>query len=274
MKRIIWIYLVSLIVATAIVFLSLQQRQEPKRTGPDAYIPIRTITPLEAAVIIVSNSNRKPDSYARIIIVDLTDKNAVILTRNYVIPTEFPTQHIPESYDGVTINGKSFRIVSNSWENYVCQYVVDRIALEQILGYHLSMTEKSDIKKNGFNKDKISFSSKKIWMYMISEILAISILLTIIIEIFTKLHFLLWLPCLTTLDIALALYVKWYSPAFFDADNFFQRIIIEEIPLRFSLGVGYLLFNNLFLLPIISSLSLATYIIYRSTILLRNKKIT
>jgi len=202
MKRIFLTYIVSLIVATAIVFLSLHFRQEPKRTGPDAYVPIRTLTPIEAAAIFIANSKRKPDSYATIIITDITEINIVILTRNYVIPVTSLNQKIPESYDGVTIQGKSFRIVSNSWGNYVCQYVVDRLALEDILGYRLSKTKISDVEKNGFNKDKISFSSKNIWIYVISEIIAISVLLTLIIQIFARLHFLLWFPCVTVLDIA------------------------------------------------------------------------
>lgn len=270
MKKGLLVSLVSLIVATTLVSLSLQHRQEPKRTWQDAYIPIRSLTPIEVAAIFISNEKRKPSSYARIVINDITDKHIVVLTRNYVVPTNSQHQNIPESYAGVNIQGKSFRIVSNSWENYICQYIVDRIALENILGFPLRKTKEADIEKNGFYEDKISFSSKNIWIYAISEIVAISVLLIVIIHIFVKLHFLLWLPCLTALDISSVFFVKWYSPAFFDADSFYQRIIIEEIPLRFTF-VGNLVFGSLYSLPVLSLILLIIYIIYKSLFLVRKK---
>ncbi len=258
MKNIVLTYMISLILATATVLFALHYRQEPKRTGYDAYLPIRTLTPIETAAIFTANSKRKPNSSESIVITDITDDNITILTRDYVIPVNSPNQKIPENYAGVTIQGKSFRVVSNSWEDYVCEYKVDRVTLENILGYQVSKTKISDLDKSGFNTDKISFSSKNIWLYVSLEIAVISTLFFLISQIFIKLHFLLWIPCI--------------SPAYFDADNFFQRIIIEEIPLRFSLQLGYSLFGNLNSIPILSALSLVGYIINRSLILIKNKK--
>ncbi len=272
MKNIVLTYMISLILATAIVLFALHYRQEPKRTGYYAYLPIRTLTPIETAAIFTANSKRKPNSSESIVTTDITDDNITILTRDYVIPVNSPNQKIPESYAGVTIQGKSFRVVRNSWEDYVCEYKVDRVTLENILGYQVSKTKISDLDKNGFSTDKISFSSKNIWLYVLLEIAVISTLFFLISQIFIKLHFLLWIPCITGLDIALIFFVLWYSPAYFDADNFFQRIIIEEIPLRFSLQLGYSLFGSLNSIPILSALLLVGYIINRSLILIKNKK--
>ncbi len=192
---------VSLIVATATVLFALHYRQEPERTGSDAYLPIRTLTPIEAAAIFTASSKRKPNSSESVVITDITDNNITILTRNYVIPVNSPNQKIPESYAGVTIQGKSFRVVSNSWENYVCEYEVDRLALEDILGHQLSETKISDFNKNRFNADKISFSSKNIRLYVLSEIAVISTLLFLITQIFTRVHFLLWLHAIPVIDL-------------------------------------------------------------------------
>lgn len=59
--------------------------------------------------------------------------------------------------------------------------------------------------------------------------LLIALALVAFYAIFARTHFLLWLPLCAALQLVLMIIVSLYSPAFFDADFFHQRIVIEDL---------------------------------------------
>jgi len=220
--------MILVVIATVIVFVSLSFRQEPLRTPINAYISMRTLSPMEVAALLTFDENNKTLNN---IIHKINDKHIVLLTRNYVIPIDDSKK---DTFDkSVVVKGKGYRVVNNSWEDYLCQYRVERFPLEKILGHSLFLTPKSEIVKNKFDVSRISFSSDDIWVYVVIEILLISSLIGLIFYILLSVNFLLWIPYFVLIDFALFLFILWYSPAFFDGDFFYQRIVIENFPLYF-----------------------------------------
>jgi hypothetical protein len=256
-------------LASAIVLTALQYRQEPIRTATHAYIPIRTLLPLEAAALLSAEEGRDSEKYIGTIIQSVTDNYVILLTSWYVVPIPSSNEVVPENYNVVQILGKSYSLVSNSWENYVCRYEISRTPLEQIIGHQLLPTPQTEVSQSRFNKDKISFSSDLIWIYIVFEIFLLSSIFVLVFFLLTRINFLLWLPCFAAINFSLFFIVSFYSPAFLDADWFHQRIVIEDIVLLIS----YPFMVSGPISTYLIALSLGVFFLYKTGAILKNRKI-
>lgn len=256
-------------IAVAVVGIALPFRQKADRSATDAWLPMRSLTPHEAAALLAAEVNRSTNRYAGTIVERLTPADAVLLTRWYVVEAPAPDTPLPESCGPLGIDGRHFELVSASWENCVSRYRVPREPLERLLGRPLAAATPEERTAEGFDDDRVSFSSDLVWLYFVAEVLLISLVLIALYATFARAHFLLWLPLCTALQIAGLVIVALYSPAFFDADFFHQRIVIEDValipltPLTWlgTVGVG---------LPV---LSLLAYVLLRLGRLLEARKI-
>ena len=170
-------------------------------------------------------------------------------TAVYVLPGR-NTQ--PETIGSVIFNGKSFNVISASWEGYRLLYRVNRQEVESRLNISILPNQ---IHWDLGNTYKYSFLNENLYWYCIIEIL----LLTLIIMILTlTLRFvrnvLFVVSILALLCIATVTVTSWYSPAFFDADLFFQRVVLEEFALQSMKILG--------LMSLFSAISLALMLPY------------
>ena len=269
LKRFIVILLISLVMALATVLVALHYRRNPARTGTDAYLPIRTLSPTEAAVLLREEKSRDSDSLIGTAVESIEGPWVTILTTRYVVEIPENRQRVSERFGDVVYQGKKYAVIDNSWEDYCCRYRLKRIELEAVLGKPISITPPAEINNSRLSPAKVSFSSVKIPFYVVAETLAIALILLALYYLFTRGHFLLWLPALAAISLLLFVLVMIYSPAFVDADWFHQRIILEQGSLGFFVFLGFP--GCLHLIAI----SLFAYVAYRiGRGLIRKKMIT
>jgi len=248
-KRWLVLILFPFLLSAALVTTALFFRQTPHRSGTDAYLPIRALSAIEGAALLKAEDTRKPSDYSRTVVTGVDEGYVRILTRDYPIQVAAPTETVPESHGSVTVAGQTFRLVSNSWESYVSFYKIPRKPLEALVGRTLSVTSIEERNRSRFNEDKVSFSSEKVLQYAITEVIVLSSLLFVVAAVFTKCHWLLWLPGVAGTEFSLFLFVRVYSPAFMDADWFHQRIVIEDIAGLLMFPLTILFPAALFLVP-------------------------
>lgn len=234
MRELKYVVIGSAILAAITVLAALYFRQQPVRTGTDAYIPMRTLTAEEAAVLLYIEDNRDDKSFRRTVVGNIGD-DVDLLTRDYVIPVVNDNERIVESHSVVQFKGKKYRIISNNWEQFVCQYKIKREPLESVLGHGLKQTSREDFQRFGFDRFKVSFSSERIWLYVIIEIVLAACVFISTYYLLVRLQILLKLPAFAVMEILLIFAIQLYSPAFFDADWFYQRIVVEEMALLFGI---------------------------------------
>ncbi len=268
MRRQVHLIIVALLVSTAIVTIGLHFRQTPERSATDAYLPMRPLFPDEAAALLVAEDEREADAYSRTVIIEADSEYIVLLTRDYPIRVPSSTTSTPESHGHVSIAGRSFHLTSNSWENYVSRYRVPRVPTERWMGRSLAPAPEAELSRSRFNEDRISFSSDRIWIYFLTEVLFLACLIVGVALVLGKLSWLLWLPCLMAMQVLVLLFVCAYSPAFFDADWFHQRIVIERIALADLSLIGLAHPYSLFA----ATLSLVVYLLRKlgATLATRN----
>ena len=262
MRKWLFLMLISSLVSTVVVFTALHIRQTPFRSGTDAYLPMRTLMPIEGAALLKAEDARKPSEYSRTVITDVDQTSVGLLTRDYPIRVSGPTQTVSESHGSVEVSNQTFRLVSNSWESYVSYYKVPRKPIEALLGTQLGVTPAREWYRSRFNEDKISFSSERIPVYVVTEIVLLTVLMTVIVAIFWKSHWLLWLPGVAAVEFLLFITIIVYSPAFLDADWFHQRVVIEDAALLL-LYPFFLVPYGLFLVPL-SFIAYLFMLAYRS----------
>jgi hypothetical protein len=192
---------------------------------------MRSLTPHEAAALLAAEENRSTNHFAGTLIERLTPSDAILLTRWYVVETPAPGSPLPESYSLVEVDGRHFELVSGSWESCVSRYRVPREPLQRLVSRPLVAATPEERTAEGFDDDRVSFSSDLVWLYFVTEVLLIALALVAFYAIFARAHFLLWLPLCMALQLSMMIVVAIYSPAFFDADFFHQRIVIENIAL-------------------------------------------
>lgn len=231
MRRLLYLVTVALLVSLAIVTIGLFSRQTPERSATDAYIAMRSLFPDEAAALLLAEDIREASAYSRTVVVQVDSQFIVLLTRDYPIRVASPTTDTPENHGLVTLAGRSFRLESNSWENCVSRYRVARAPTEQFVGRAITQPPDSELRRSRFNEDRVSFSSDWIWLYFVTEVVLLTLLFTCVVVVLFKMNWLLWLPCLMTLQVLMMLFVRLYSPAFYDADWFHQRIVVEGLAL-------------------------------------------
>jgi hypothetical protein len=269
MKKYGYILVSSIVLASIIVLTAFHYRQKPYRTDTDAYIPIRSLSPSEAAALLLAEDSRAAGKNPRTIVQTVDEEHVTILTRDYVIEIPKPDKTALAPDNAIQVGGQKYLFDANSWENYVCRYKMPRKPLEQIVGRQLSPTPPADVLRSGIREDRISFSNSRIWIYIVAEILLVSVMLLLAYFVVTKTNFLLWLPCFAVFIISLSFIVKYFSPAFMDGDFFHQRIVIEGILLivlficAMSYPVGFYL----------TVLSLCIFLVYRMGKIFAKKQI-
>ncbi len=258
-----------MVLAVAIVGVALPFRQKADRSATDAWLPMRTLTPHEAAALLVAEENRSTNHHAGTLVERLTPADAVLLTRWYVIETAAPDSPVPESYSLAEVGGRHFELVSGSWENCVSRYRVPREPLQRLVPRPLAAATPAERTAEGFGDARVSFSSDLVWLYFVAEVLLIALALVAFYAIFARAHVLLWLPLCTALQLSMMIVVALYSPAFLDADFFHQRIVIEDLLLVLIAPLDWLGGIGIHLL----SLSLLAYVLLRLGRLLEARKI-
>lgn len=237
-RRSLLILLFSFISSITTVSICLNLRWEGSRTGPDAFIPLRPLTAKEAVVLL--NYKGRPDLklkpstdlefHKKLFAEVLNDRNpgsAIVSEENgflYIVTAYYLiTVDSGEAYDSVDYKGTKYRFIRSSWESYYNKHRLKKTDLENEL--------QGPIPTAWFNPSylnkKISFKSYFLWQYFAFEVFYIGFVIFIILFFFLnfqkKYSPVLW-AILLILHFVL---VPLYAPAFFDADNFFQRIAFE-----------------------------------------------
>lgn len=206
----VWI---SFGLAAALVLVAVPRRQEASRIVTEARIPMRALTPPEAAALLVGGRAR----LARIGVgsVDL-------VTRDYLVPL---VPGDPPAKDVLTRGSRSWRPVAASWNGYSLRHRLARGALER----ELAGRPLAEFHDPAAAAEPISFDSRRLALYAAGEVAvlwATFLLAWTIVRRVRPLH--LVTPAFLLLAVGYLATVAWYSPAFFDADLFYQRWVVEE----------------------------------------------
>jgi hypothetical protein len=220
------------------VLAAVPRRQEASRIDTEARIPMRALTPPEAAALLVGGRAR----LARI------DAGTVdLVSRDYLVPLA-PGDPSPERV--LTRGSRSWHHLAASWDGYSLRYRLARGALER----ELAGRPLADFHDPAAAAEPISFDSGRLALYAVFEVAvlwATFLLAWTIARRVRPLHLLA--PAFLLLAVGYLATVTWYSPAFFDADFFYQRWVVEE-------GFYYLVPIGAVLLPaaVLSLLGLLT----------------
>lgn len=214
----------SLVLSTLAVIAAIPSRWEGSRTAEEAYLPLRPLSVSEAVALLELRGQYKGTA-----ILGLTADHVLLGTGNYLLPFRGAPGEKPVEGWTVSVRGTQYAMYSASWEPYYNLHRLPRGSLEQALGRALS---DSDVGAGAFAGQRVSFVSHHLYRYVLVEIAALTVLLTGLVLFFQKTRsLLLVLPALTVAAIALFLFLRVYSPAFFDADWFHQRIVVERLAL-------------------------------------------
>jgi len=222
------------LLATAVVVVALPSRRTGGRTATDAFLPLRQPTGPEAAELIREGAD---DEHPQSAIIGEEGENLLVATRLYAVPLEAADKSHGEWLD----DGKSrYRISSATWEPYYSLYRVSRADYEQALGRPL---RDSDFSKPAFvDEYAVSFDPADLPKYVVIEIAFLGVWFFVLAKVLLAVRRpTAALPVLVPLLLAPMFFVRVYSPAFVDADWFFQRIVVEQVALL-ALGVGTILF--------------------------------
>lgn len=209
-----------------IVLFSIPGRWDGRRTDQDAFVPLRPITSQEAAALL---NDAATGDREHTVVTRLTATEAVLETQVYL----FRLESAPTSCQGIVIDQACHGLSETSWEGYVNRYRLDRAPLEAALGRRL---EERDLHAEVFEGWAVSFDPARLWVYALTEVL--------LLTAFGSAHFLILvrarrpmgvLPAVLALWLGFCLAVFAYAPALFDADWFFQRIVVERMALTLAL---------------------------------------
>jgi hypothetical protein len=227
----------SVCLAALIVLTALPSRREGHRTDTDAVVPLRQPTAAEAVALV---GDRNTDSA----IIGEEGANLLIATRHYVIPREHADGGQEES--GLAGEAPYYVTSAATWEDYYSLYRVSRRDYEAALGREL---QPSDFTSPSFVEEySVSFDPTHVPRYVAVEIVFLSLWLFALAKfLLTVRRLTALLPGLVLLLFAPFLFTVLYSPAFFDADFFYQRVVVEEVALV------CLLFGMILVLPAVVS---------------------
>jgi hypothetical protein len=165
----------------------------------------------------------------------LTKSDVTVRTRVYPLVSNIEDG---ECAQRVSYHGTNYQICSSSWESYYNVHVVSRSALEKELGGQLT---EQDLKSAYLADSATSFASYRLPLYFAIEVAFLTAWLTGLVLLLRRIR----TPLLVAPFVVLAGAVAWmfvliYSPAFYDADWFYQRIALEEfIGGRGPLGLSF-----------------------------------
>lgn len=227
------IVLAAFLVSIGLVASHIPSRWHGGRTAQNADIPLRPLTPSEAAALLLGGS----DGERLAGLVRLTGSEAIIRTRVYPLISDVS---LGECSRRATHRGTTYQVCSTSWEGYHNLHVMSRGALEKELGRRLT---EQDLTPDYLSDSIASFASNRIPMYFATEVAFLTALSTGLVSLLRRVRNLLLVPPLITVaGIGASFFVYYYSPAFVDADWFYQRIALEELiggrgPLGLSFSV-------------------------------------
>lgn len=240
-----WVVLGALILSVALVLGAIPGRREGNRSAEEAFLPLRPLTPQEAAFLLEEcESTESPHT----VIVGVEGGDAILATRVFVVP-----RSIADSSHGEWLDTREqtapYRIASVSWEGYSSLYRVPRVELEHARGKPL---DEAGFAPDFVEKRPVSFAPHRLGRYVAIEIAFLTTWLTLLVLLLRRLRRItLLLPVLVPALWVPMIFVWFYSPAFFDADWFHQRVVLEPIALACWGVAGFFL-----LLPATASLVL------------------
>jgi hypothetical protein len=214
----------SAVVASALVLSALPGRQHASRSATEALVPMRDLTAEEASALL-----RAPTAGAATVISVLTETTVVLETQNYVIA---------RADHGHNPGEQQFTVTRATWKALYSRYELPRRELERALGRSLSA---DPVRPTRFADLTLSFDADLVPEYALIEIAFTTAWLALLG--FALLHvrrFSLVLPLAWLWLLLPVPFVAVYSPAFFDGDFFFQRILVERIALTGMLAGRWL----------------------------------
>ncbi len=221
----VWI---TLVLAVAVVAVAVPLRsQRAERTDTEAWVPMRNLTPQEAAALLETG-----DRLARI-----GDGTVDLVTDRYLVPVRSPEgdAHL------IRRGGRTWHPVVASMSGFALRYRLDRAPLEQELGGR-PLAGFLDRKARA---RRLSFSSERLPLYAAFEVAilwATLLLLWLIVRAVRPRT--LVAPALLLLAFGFLRMVSWYAPAWYDADFFYQRWVVESIALWVYLFGGLLVWAS------------------------------
>ncbi|HUR80994.1 MAG TPA: hypothetical protein VM733_09520 [Thermoanaerobaculia bacterium] len=186
----------SFAVSCAIVLGALPGRRDGDRTGNEAWIPLRQLTPREAALLLDRGAAA---------VVRLDGRDVELATAAYVVAPD--------------------RIESATWDQYCSLYRLRRADLETALGRPIRPRE---IDARYLGDRQVSFRADRVPFYAATEIAFLTLWASGLVLALRRVRRLTAvLPVLVPFAVLPGMFVLLYSPAFLDADLFHQRVVIE-----------------------------------------------
>jgi hypothetical protein len=214
-----WVVLPCLLVATALVLGTLPGRRTAERTEGDAWVPLRQLTPHEAAFLLRDGAVQLDHAA----IVGLTQATVLLASRDYVREAASASGTAPEE--------RSYLAAAANWSGRCTLYELERRALEAELGRPFRVEE---IDGTFIERYPVSLQPSLVPLYALVEIAFLTIWATAFVAgLLSGLQRLpgprVWLAGLASWLVAPCVFVWFYSPAFYDADFFHQRIVLESV---------------------------------------------
>ena len=260
------ILLGAVCLSTGIVAMHVPYRWNGGRTGEVANVPLRPLSAIEAAALLKGG----PDGVPVARVTNLTEKTAVVSTRVYPLVSSVD---LDECWPGGRHSGLDYQFCSSSWADYHNVHRVARTELERHLGRSLSAADlQPSVPGYSLVGSQPSFASDRLAAYFISEVMFLTALLTGVALALRRVpSALLAPPIFTAAAVTSAIFVFVYSPALFDADDFYQRIAIEEVlggrgPLGFAFRLIWVL------MPALTVVCLPVYAALRIRQLVRRRR--
>lgn len=223
----------SVLLSAAVVLTALPSRRAPSRTATSAFVPLRQPTGPEAVALIRAGAGGE---HPRSAIIGEEAGHLLLASRLYAVPAQTADGSHAEWHD----DGRSeYRISAATWERYYALYRVPRVEYERALGRPL---QGSDFTRPAFvDEYAVSFDPANVPRYVAVEIAFLAAWFFLLARTLLAIRRpTAVLPALVPLLLAPMPFVIVYSPAFFDADWFHQRVVVEDVALL-SLGVGGIL---------------------------------
>ena len=255
------ILLGAVCLSTGIVAMHVPYRWNGGRTGEVANVPLRPLSAIEAAALLKGG----PDGVPVARVTNLTEKTAVVSTRVYPLVSSVD---LDECWPGGRHSGLDYQFCSSSWADYHNVHRVARAELEHHLERSLRAADVQSVPAHSHP----SFVSDRLAAYFISEVMFLTALLACLALALRRVpSALLAPPIFTAAAVTSAIFVFVYSPALFDADDFYQRIAIEEVlggrgPLGFAFRLIWVL------MPALTVVCLPVYAALRIRQLVRRRR--
>lgn len=215
-----------------IVLGSLPERWESERSVTSAWVGMRPMSPLEASYLLCVAQLEESEVSAGLVEID--ESQVLLASSHYILISREPRD---ESSTCDNRGTNRFKTIWGSWAEYSLLYRLDRSDLERELGRQVTSEDLSPQQIADWN---VSFVQHHVARYVVREIALIAFFLWALAAFFQKVRSpALILPTLWVASFGFMITVPLYSPAFFDADFFHHRVVVEDI---WFLAYAYLLF--------------------------------